>query len=639
MTKCLKQTMLLVIGWLGLTACSQNIMDEPSKEIQANKNKQPPNILWIITDDHRPDSIRAYNRAVYNQDESPLGYVESPNTDRLAAQGVMFTNAFANSPVCAPSRASMHSGRYPFRQSRLAFEMSHQGPDFVKPLVSQHLKSAGYGAAVFGKDDHYVFRWGPGQGFYNIDELFDTRVHFKHDIQKYDQGDIYVKAGYGKVDGKLVITGLTEVVKYADGTTRQYHVRRNNTDLTADDLAQIKQTDEEFDILRAYTRGSNKTIIGGVNPNPKNDTIDAKIVRELRHFLQNENQQYNTLAGHPRQGVDSSKPLFLNLGLHLPHTPVLPPKSIRERFSNKKYKLPEFDEAELNKLPLQLQKIYRAMKIDGITDEEKQQAIQDYYAFAAHGDELVGEAVNAFKDYSRKHNQDWVIIYTIGDHGWHLGENGIAGKTGPWQQSVANAVIMAASDKSLLPQGTVNQDLVEFVDFAPTMMSLAGINIGQAEFNYLDGQSLIEVANGKALKREYILGETSVVSGPRAYLHSKRFRFSMRTRPYYHAVPDSDIGKNIKWGLEADDTEVDMALYDLAKDPLERNNLAYDPEYKALAKWFRQKLGHIVLGDGRVEADWSQENHYVVSDFAKGADDKQLNIPQHLIPIWHSELP
>lgn len=126
MTKCLKQTMLLVIGWLGLTACSQNIMDEPSKEIQANKNKQPPNILWIITDDHRPDSIRAYNRAVYNQDESPLGYVESPNTDRLAAQGVMFTNAFANSPVCAPSRASMHSGRYPFRQSRLAFEMSHQ---------------------------------------------------------------------------------------------------------------------------------------------------------------------------------------------------------------------------------------------------------------------------------------------------------------------------------------------------------------------------------------------------------------------------------------------------------------------------------------------------------------------------------
>jgi len=88
------------------------------------ESKQP-NILWIITDDQRPDSVSAYNQAMYGQKESPLGYVESPNIDKLAAEGVLFTHAFTNSPVCGPSRGSMHSGRYPFRNGHYAFELTH----------------------------------------------------------------------------------------------------------------------------------------------------------------------------------------------------------------------------------------------------------------------------------------------------------------------------------------------------------------------------------------------------------------------------------------------------------------------------------------------------------------------------------
>ena len=88
----------------------------------------------------------------------------------------------------------------------------------------------------------------------------------------------------------------------------------------------------------------------------------------------------------------------------------------------------------------------------------------------------------------------------------------------------------------------------------------------------------------------------------------------------------------MKWALKAPVEKVDLALYDVKLDPLERNNVAGDPEYAKLAAWFRKKLGNIVLGDRRVECDWSQANSYVMSDFAKGADDKQANIPQHLIP-------
>ncbi|MEM9930537.1 MAG: sulfatase, partial [Bacteroidota bacterium] len=67
-------------------------------------------------------------------------------------------------------------------------------------------------------------------------------------------------------------------------------------------------------------------------------------------------------------------------------------------------------------------------------------------------------------------------------------------------------------------------------------------------------------------------------------------------------------------------------------DPLEQNNVAATEAYGELAQWFRDKLGHIVLGDGRVECDWSKPNTYSLSNFASGADDKVLDIPATIIP-------
>ncbi|WP_429933192.1 sulfatase-like hydrolase/transferase [Alteromonas sp. 4B03] len=629
---------------IGLISCAQDSQVKPSEKVVSsslisndvvvsdNDKQQPrPNILWIITDDHRPDSISAYNQAVYGQANSPLGYIESPNADELAQEGVLFTQAFTNSPVCGPSRAALHSGRYPFRTGRFAFELSHPGPDFSRPLLSEYLQREGYYTAMFGKEDHYFMQWGPGQTFNKL-PIFDFRVHFKHDLQNHGIGDIYTRASYGDEPGNSTPIGYSEYVSYPDGSQRSYLLKSKDGEVSQGALAQRARTDQEFDILRSYTRSNPNLIIGGVNPNSATETIDAKVVRELRNHLQFAQQEYKTLAGKSVKGADMNKPLFINLGFHLPHTPILPPKSIRERFESKRYSVPNFDRSEVKTLPPQLQKLYNATKIEGMTDAELQQTIQDYYAFSAHGDELIGEALEAFKSYSERQGRPWVVVYTIGDHGWHLGEQGIEAKFGPWQQSVGNAAIISASDKSLIPKGLINTDLVEFVDFAPTILDLAGIDIEQEEFDHLDGYSLVDVAKGRAPKRDYILGETSIVVGPRAYLHSKRFRFSMRTRP-----PGAAPGERIRWALDTDAENVDMALYDLAVDPLERNNLANTDAYKPLALWFRNKLGNIVLGDGRVEVDWSKENSFVKSEFALGADDKKLDIPKALIPPVPSE--
>ena len=111
---------------------------------------KPPNILWIITDDHRADALECYNRATTSKSESALGYVMSPHIDELCSEGTLFTAAYCNSPMCTPSRSSMQTGRYPFRSGHYKFA-SHQETDIARPTVSQVLREYGYGTAVLGK--------------------------------------------------------------------------------------------------------------------------------------------------------------------------------------------------------------------------------------------------------------------------------------------------------------------------------------------------------------------------------------------------------------------------------------------------------------------------------------------------------
>ena len=124
----------------------------------------------------------------------------------------------------------------------------------------------------------------------------------------------------------------------------------------------------------------------------------------------------------------------------------------------------------------------------------------------------------------------------------------------------------------------------------------------------------------------------NLVCGHRAYLRSTDFAFSMRTRDRRTVAKAPLLNDDITWALTADPLLIDMALYDLRTDPLERRNVAYTVEYLPLAEWFRNKLGNIVLGDGRIEMDWSTRNSYNLSTFAAGADDKKIEIPEGLVP-------
>ena len=107
----------------------------------------PPNIVLILMDDLGYGDLSCYN---------PNSGIFTPNIDRLAAEGIRFTQFYATSNICSPSRRALLTGRY---QSRLGeWAEAYRGtPTFDavsgtdEPCFSQYLKKAGYATGSFGK--------------------------------------------------------------------------------------------------------------------------------------------------------------------------------------------------------------------------------------------------------------------------------------------------------------------------------------------------------------------------------------------------------------------------------------------------------------------------------------------------------
>lgn len=108
------------------------------------KQRQQPNIIFILADDLGYADLSCYGRREYR----------TPNIDSLAADGIRFTHGYANSPVCSPSRVALITGRY---QARLAVGLEEPlgrakvglPPDH--PTLPSLLRKAGYATSLIGK--------------------------------------------------------------------------------------------------------------------------------------------------------------------------------------------------------------------------------------------------------------------------------------------------------------------------------------------------------------------------------------------------------------------------------------------------------------------------------------------------------
>lgn len=128
---------LLAIFALIITFCSCTNSGGP---IEKNST---PNILLIITDDQ--------GYADFSPFENHDSEISTPNMNRLAESGMVFTQAYTTAPVCSPSRAGMMTGKFQFRWDEKA-SWGPGLPDSVK-TIAEYLKEAGYETARIGKAD------------------------------------------------------------------------------------------------------------------------------------------------------------------------------------------------------------------------------------------------------------------------------------------------------------------------------------------------------------------------------------------------------------------------------------------------------------------------------------------------------
>ncbi len=594
---------------------------------------QQPNILWVLTDDQRWDSIEAFNEIINGKPESKLGYVESPNVNRLVQQGTTFINTYCQAQGCAPSRASMHTGRYPFRSGIYQFEYFNNNTDNSYPLLPEEMTKLGYQTVHVGKLGVRIKTIKNGKAI--------THPIYEKDIYSKDIANDYLpewgkKSLVKEIDGVKLVKPLRNVVYLKDQNGKIYYKSDKLENENPQFKGMAKEAYKKYNLLTSYNTKKNKPltpfnrgILAGVSPQPAGKTRDGIYTSAFIDFLKNENESFK-VGSKTHQGVNTSKPLFCHIGYDFPHTPVLPPKSFRDRFHKKDYNIPKLTDAEYKKMAKAFKKRVNKSYSNDFKEDEKHKMIRDYYAFCAYGDNLIGQATDAFIKYSEAKKQPWTIVYVCGDHGWKLNDHGSIGKNTPWEVDSHNPIIIVSSDKKKFPAGKVVKDFTEFVDIAPTILQEAGADLKSKSLNHLDGFDLQEVAAGTIPARDYVIGESHHSIGPRAYIRTKDYAFSVKTRP------NSKRGVNMKWALNASYEDLDPSLYDTKKDPGELNNLAKNPKYRKLAEKLKDKLLQIVIGDGRAEINWGKDNFGKTtkaigtkvyrSNFAPGAHDYKLKL-------------
>ncbi|QVY66596.1 sulfatase-like hydrolase/transferase [Polaribacter sp. Q13] len=603
----------IVVAWLLLVTV-----------IKFGYAQQQPNVLWLLTDDQRYDSVGAFNEMLTGKQESELGYVESPNVDRLAKMGTTFINTYCQAAGCAPSRASMISGRYPFKSGVYEFEYFNNNAAHSKPTLPEQMEKLGYQTLHIGKlgvrlktiKDNKV----------RPAKIFQTDIDFKQ--LRRDGLTDWGKDWFYEIDGKKLDKPYKSLEFFVTPEGKFEYI----SEAFEKDFPQHKGTGEstmkKYDLLREYNKKKGPMtpfsagILSGVSPQPAGKTRDGYYASIFGDFLENQNKKF-VVGSRTFKGINTSKPLFCQIGFDFPHTPVLPPADYRARFQKHDYKIPEFDKKELETMSAQMKKQVKSSYSDDFTKKEKLAMIQDYYAFCAYGDALIGQTADDFIAYSESKNQPWVIVYVCGDHGWKLNDHGAVSKFTPWEIDTHNPIIVVSSDKKAFPANKVVRDYTEFVDIAPTVLSAAGANLNDDTFSYLDGFDMKKVASKEAISRDYIVGENHAVTGPRAFIRTKEYVFSMQSRP------SKKRGENMEWARTASYKDLDPCLYETKSDPNEVKNLAFDKKYQKIALKMKEKLINVVLGDGRVEVAWGKKadgTKVFRSNFAPGAHDYKLKL-------------
>jgi iduronate 2-sulfatase len=258
------------------------------------------------------------------------------------------------------------------------------------------------------------------------------------------------------------------------------------------------------------------------------------------------------------------KPFFLAVGFYRPHTPFVAPKKYFDMYPVDRIRLPEVPADERDGAPAPA--FGSAKPEQGrMTDAQRREAIQAYFASTTFMDAQVGKVVNALE---RLKLADNTLVVFHSDHGYHLGEHGLWQKMSLFEESAR--VPLVIYDPRSRGRGRVSRRTVELVDLHRTLADLCGLN---APSN-LDGESL-----------------SPLMQDPQAKWNHPAFTQVRRgggqgAMPFMGRSVRTERWRYTEWA----DGERGAQLYDHKEDPHERRNLAADPSHAETVAEMRKLL-------------------------------------------------
>jgi arylsulfatase A-like enzyme len=474
------------------------------------KNKQPdrPNILFIMTDDHSYQTISAYSDKL----------IQTPNLDRISNEGVIFKNSFVGNSICAPSRATLLTGKHTHKSGQINNAVTFDGSQLTFPKL---LQEAGYATALIGKwhlgsDPTGFDYWNilPGQGvYYNPD---------------------FIEMGKRK-----------QVKGYCTNLTTDFGI----------DWLDKRDKEKPFCLL-LHHKAPHRTW----EPDTAYlDEFKDQIFPVPENFF--DNYEGRQAAKEQHLSIRSND-MDLNYDLKLQD------EKIKGRFGNIDHTARMNDEERerwnAHYQPITKDFLEQNLEGDDLYLWKYQRYMRDYLACIRSVDENIGRLLDYLDENGLTDNT--LVVYTS-DQGFYMGEHGWFDKRFMYEQSLRTPLLMRAP-KGYDVKGEI-AELVQNIDFAPTFLDFAGVEI-PAE---IQGVSLKPLLSGEVEQwRDGIYYHYYEYPNE----HSVKRHYGIRTDRYklIHFYFDIDVWE----------------LYDLKTDPDEMNNLINSKEHSELIDSLKVEL-------------------------------------------------
>ncbi|MCK0156472.1 sulfatase [Cellulophaga sp. F20128] len=467
----------------------------------------PPNILFIPVDDLRPEL------GCYGND-----FIKTPNIDRLATQGVVFSRTYCQQAVCNPSRASLLTGLRPdsIQVWDLATKFRDNLPDVV--TLPQYFKQNGYTTIGIGKTFHNDIP----------DSISWTeRPHLKG--FPYDPDAVYADA----VNLEILENKKQKLI--AEGKNRidplgQWYLKAN--------AVESAEVDDD-----AYYDGAQTSYA----------------IKRLQKL------------------ATQKEPFFLSVGYYKPHLPFNAPKKYWDLYTRDSIPLatnqfvpvgsPEFAVHGDQELRNYDDSHDLTKPHEGPWDENRQRELKHgYYASVSYTDAQIGKLID---ELERLNLMDNTIIVLWGDHGYKLGEHNGWSKMSNYD--IDAHVPMIISGAKVKAKGRKSNALTELIDIYPSLCEMAGLAVP----DHLQGKSFVPLLENPdtswktAVYSQYLLGRFGAAETRK----KERMGYSVKTDQYRY-IEWYDWNKELK----KKGAYLTSELYNHYTDPQENNNIAHNPE-------------------------------------------------------------